>query len=251
MTRSVTRGTLCVCTTAQLTLTPPHSPLPTPSLLNLLVTQQACDSTSPLVRAGAVTALTAILENSSSHGVLKALLPLLENLIHDNSEKVKVAMVKLLTKVKTMRGLKFFHIVKVPHLHARLANEPIDSIVAKEMVDLLLNSYFPQGPQATSAMQMHRTIDFMRKSPEAAKVFYGTLHNLLSVGGIAKLTSMLLRCLTTAVANEKKDIEAGKAAKPAKEKKTKKRSKATMETVEEVRVRETWRKREAKNHFTK
>ncbi|GMH69210.1 hypothetical protein TrRE_jg11089, partial [Triparma retinervis] len=203
------------------------------SLLNLLVTQQACDATSPLVRAGAVTALTAILENSSSHGVLKALLPLLENLIHDNSEKVKVAMVKLLTKVKTMRGLKFFHIVKVPHLHARLANEPIDSVVAKEMVDLLLNSYFPQGPQATSAMQMHRTIDFMRKSPEAAKVFYGTLHNLLSVGGIAKLTSMLLRCLTTAVDNEKKDIEAGKISMSAKSKKTKKRSKAAMETVEE------------------
>jgi hypothetical protein len=63
---------------------------------------------------------------------------------------------------------------------------------------------------------MARTIDFMRKSPEASKVFYGTLHNLLSVGGIAKLTSMLLKCVTTAVANEKKEIEAGLAAPKSK-----------------------------------
>jgi len=103
------------------------------SLLNLLVTQQACDASSPLVRAGAIGALTVVLENSGSHGVLKALLPLLGNLIHDDSERVRVAMVKMLTKVKTMRGLKFFHIVKVPHLHARLAAEPMDSVVAKEV----------------------------------------------------------------------------------------------------------------------
>ncbi|GMH86994.1 hypothetical protein TrST_g1498 [Triparma strigata] len=188
-------------------------------LLNIIVTQQACDSSSPLVRTAAINGLTQILENPSSHGILKTMLPMLQNMIHDDSAAVKLAMVKLLVKVKTTRGIKFFHVVKVPHLHARLANEQVDSAVAKEMVGLLQNSYFPQGPEVTASMQMTRTIDFMKKSPEAAKAFYGTFHSIMSCSSVAKLVAMLLKCLATSVDVERAGIAAAKAKKTKNSKK--------------------------------
>ncbi|GMH61267.1 hypothetical protein TrLO_g245 [Triparma laevis f. longispina] len=188
-------------------------------LLNVIVTQQACDSSSPKVRMAAINGLCLIMENDASHGVLKGMLPLLANMIHDHDKLVKLAMVRLLAKVKTTRGIKFFHIVKVPHLHARLANEDVDSLVAKEMSQLLQNSYFPQGPEVTASQQMTRTIDFMKKSPEAAKVFYGTFHSIMSVSTVAKLVAMLLKCLATSVDVERASVAAAEAAK----KKSKKR----------------------------
>ncbi|GMI34189.1 hypothetical protein TeGR_g11025, partial [Tetraparma gracilis] len=188
------------------------------ALLNTLVTKQSSDTTSHLVRAGAVASVTAVLENPSSHGVMKAMLPLMSNLIHDDHQAVRLTVVKMLVKVKTMRGIKFYQIVKVPHIHARLAAEPADSPVAKELVALLLNSYFPQSSDVTASQQMSRTLDFMKKAPDAAKVFYSTLHNMVSVSGVAKLASMLLKCLSTAVETEKraKEEEAKNATKGGK-----------------------------------
>ena len=176
-------------------------------LLNTLVTKQSSDVSSYVVRAGAVTAVTAILENPASHGVMKAMLPLMSNLIHDDHPSVRLVVVKLLNKIKTMRGIKFYQIVKVPHIHARLAAEPTDSAVARELCALLLNSYFPQGADATASQQMSRTVDFLKKAPDAAKVFYGTLHNVVSVNTVSKLASMLLKCLSSAVETEKKQAE--------------------------------------------
>ena len=61
----------------------------------------------------------------ASHGVLKTMLPLLRNMIHDDSPTVRLAMVSLLQKVKTTRGMKFYDVVTVPHLHARIADEQV------------------------------------------------------------------------------------------------------------------------------
>jgi condensin-2 complex subunit G2 len=204
-------------------------------LLNTLVTKLACDVTSHTVRAAAVQGVTSILENPSSHGVMKALLPMMSNLIHDDKEIVRLAVVKLLNKIKTLRGIKFYQIVKVPSIHARLGNELPDSVVAKELVNLLLNSYFPQSGDVTASQQMSRTIDFMKKAPDAAKVFYGTLHHVVSVGTVAKLASMLLKCLSTAVEVEKKtaEEEARNGEKNAKGKKGGKKRVNSMKAIGE------------------
>ena len=76
------------------------------------------------------------------------------------------------------------------------------------MAQLLQNSYFPQGPEVTASQQMTRTIDFMKKSPEAAKVFYGTFHSFMSVLTVAKLVAMLLKCLATSVDVERASVAA-------------------------------------------
>jgi len=60
-----------------------------------------------------------ILENPDSHGLLRSVMPFMKNMIHDNTERVRLAMVKLLLKVKTIRGLKFYEIVSQEYLHAR------------------------------------------------------------------------------------------------------------------------------------
>ena len=47
-----------------------------------------------------------VLDNRLCHPLLKSLLPSLKNLIHDNSEKVRIAFLDLLLKVKGMRSIK-------------------------------------------------------------------------------------------------------------------------------------------------
>lgn len=60
--------------------------------------------------------LCIILENRLSHPVLRELLPLLQNHLHDTSEKVRIAFLELLLLVKGMRMVKFWHIAPLEHL---------------------------------------------------------------------------------------------------------------------------------------
>ena len=50
--------------------------------------------------------LCVILENRLTHPLLKELLPLLANHIHDTSEKVRIALLDLLILVKGMKAIK-------------------------------------------------------------------------------------------------------------------------------------------------
>ena len=47
-----------------------------------------------------------VLDNRLCHPLLKSLLPNLKNLLHDNSEQVRIAFLDLLLKVKGMRSIK-------------------------------------------------------------------------------------------------------------------------------------------------
>lgn len=89
------------------------------TLINILLVKHISDSSSALVRVSAINAITMILENPDSHGLLRSVMPFMKNMIHDNTERVRLAMVKLLLKVKTIRGLKFYEIVSQEYLHAR------------------------------------------------------------------------------------------------------------------------------------
>ena len=50
--------------------------------------------------------LCVVLENRLTHPILKELLPLLANHIHDSSEKVRIALLDLLILVKGMKAIK-------------------------------------------------------------------------------------------------------------------------------------------------
>jgi condensin-2 complex subunit G2 len=93
------------------------------ALLNHVIAEHASDVSSSAVRVGAVHAVSTILDAEQSHAVLRALLPSLGNLIHDKVERVRLATVRLLAKIKGIPGIKYYHVVPVHHLLARLVKE--------------------------------------------------------------------------------------------------------------------------------
>lgn len=60
--------------------------------------------------------LCLILENRLSHPLMVDLLPLMQSMLHDSSEKVRIAFLDLLLLVKGMRMIKFWHICPLEHL---------------------------------------------------------------------------------------------------------------------------------------
>jgi condensin-2 complex subunit G2 len=172
-----------------------------------IVAEHSSDASSSAVRAGALNAITLLLEAPQSHAVLRALLPSLGNLIHDKVEKVRLAAVRLLLCIKHVPGIKYYHCVPVDHLSARLADEGRHNStgpVASALTALMLNSYFPQGPNVSGVAQIKRTIAFLTSDPAASAVFYANVSDHLPVDAIAKLAAMLLRCLHSAVDTDQK-----------------------------------------------
>lgn len=179
----------------------------------------ASDASSAAVRVSALEAVTKLLEATQSHAVLRALLPSLGNLIHDKTERVRLAAVKMLLKIKETRGIRFYHVVPVDHLTARLSEEsrlhsnPRNPI-AKELTALMLNSYFPQGSKVSGADQLKRSLSFFVTDPSAAIVFYANLVDLLDVEPVVKFIVMLLTCLKSAVdCDEDKQVKTSKSQK--------------------------------------
>eukprot|EP00980_Cylindrotheca_fusiformis_P016523 scaffold4949_cov134-Cylindrotheca_fusiformis.AAC.2 len=174
------------------------------TLLNHIVMGHASDASSAAVRVSALEAVSKLLEIPQSHAVLRALLPSLGNLIHDRTERVRLAAVRMLLKIKETRGIRFYHVVPVEHLTSRLSEEnrihenPRNAI-AKELTALLLNSYFPQGPTVSGADQLKRALSFFLTDPSAGIVFYANLSDLLDEEAVVKFIAMLLACLKSAV----------------------------------------------------
>jgi len=188
------------------------------SLLNEIITSHANDTSSAVVRAQAIQGISLLLDAESSHAVLRPLLPLLGNLIHDSVERVRLATVKFLLKLKSMKGIKFYHVVPSHHLLARLAAEGHgarnNGPVASALTGLLCNSYFPKGVKGSE--QMRRTLLFLSDNPRAARVFYSNLANHLDVNNVCKLIAMLVQTAQLEVKREIKEIEKGKKSKKSK-----------------------------------
>eukprot|EP00536_Pseudo-nitzschia_multiseries_P005620 jgi/Psemu1/190970/e_gw1.108.84.1 len=173
-------------------------------LLNHIVVNHSSDSRSSAVRAGALDAITTLLGTKQSHGVLRALLPSLGNLIHDKTEKVRLAAVRMLLEVKKCPAIRFYHVVPVDHLMARFVEEEKlhanrRNAMAKELTALMLSSYFPQGENVSANKLLQRTISFLLTDPSAASVFYANLVDHIEVESLVKFIIMLLKCLKTCV----------------------------------------------------
>lgn len=163
--------------------------------------------TSSSVREQALITTASLLATSQSHSVLRPLLPSLGNLVHDKAEKVRLAAIKLLRRIKQTPGIHFYHVVPVDHISARFAEEEAvtrdrKNAVNKELTALMLTSYFPQGRNITASDQMQRTIAFIMTDPSAAASFYANLADYLEIKSIAKFIVMLLTCLKSAVQTE-------------------------------------------------
>lgn len=196
---------------------------PTHSLRTIaigIVSEHASDVTSSAVRVGAVNAITLLLDAPQSHGVLREILPAVGNLIHDKVEKVRLAVVQLLLKIKTIPNIKYYHIVPLEHLTARFIEEakvrhPSKSGVAAALTSLMVNSYFPENSNTTSTgtatiinesssnqqdtnkntEPVRRALQFCTDEPKAAIVFYSHVSKYRSFTSIVQLVIQLFRCL--------------------------------------------------------
>jgi len=168
------------------------------ALVHEIVAKHAKDAASSAVRAQAVQGVTLLLDAEASHGVLRPLLPFMGDLIHDKVEKVRLATVKLLLKLKTLKGFKYYHVAPSHHILSRLAAEgeglrnPTGPVAAA-LTDLLCNSYCPLGVK--NSEQMRRTITFLTEAPKAAYVFYSNLSKFYDVASISKFIVMLMKTL--------------------------------------------------------
>lgn len=169
-------------------------------------------------------AIISLLDIPQSHAVLRPLLPSLGNLVHDKSERVRSSALKMLLKVKEIRGIRYYHVVPVSHLTARLSEEtrlhhdPRNAI-SRQLTALMLNSYFPQGPKVSGADQLQRTLTFFHTDPDAAVAFYANLVDLLDKESLVKFIAMLLTCLKSGV-----EVEQNKKPETTNSKKKRRRS---------------------------
>ena len=176
-----------------------------------IVSKHASDTTSAVVRTTSIQTITSLLSEDKTHAVLRPLLPSLGNVIHDKTEKVRLAVVKMLLVVKKLKGMKYYHVVPAKHLLARLADEgrgknnPTGP-VAKGLTELLSNSFFPTGNKKTMADVIGRTFRLLQDNPAAALVFYKNASTQLSIHSIAKLISALMKCLCFLIVQEKKGM---------------------------------------------
>ncbi|GAB5568976.1 condensin-2 complex subunit G2 isoform X1 [Prionailurus iriomotensis] len=123
-------------------------------LLKKVTGELAFDTSSADVRCSVFKCLPIILDNKLSHPLLEQLLPALKYSLHDNSEKVRVAFVDMLLKVKAVRAAKmprfgmtdrrldqFWKICPMEHILVRLESD--SRPVSRRLVNLIFNSFLP------------------------------------------------------------------------------------------------------------
>lgn len=125
--------------------------------------------------------------------------------MNDRNERVRAEFAALLVRIKSIRNLHFYDVVPVDDLLDRLVLDKDCPVVRKQLVSLFLNSYFPQSVGGSS--QVARCLALVKKNPEAAMVFYGSVAEHASVGSVCKLSALLLRCSLNFISRRLKDPE--------------------------------------------
>ncbi|NXG56120.1 CNDG2 protein, partial [Hemiprocne comata] len=164
-------------------------------LLKKLTGELACDITSADVRCSVFKCLPIILDNKLSHPLLEQLLPAVTHSLHDNSERVRVAFVDMLLKVKATKAAKFWKICPMEHLLSRLE---VDSRpVSRRIVNLLFNSFFPINQPED--VWCERCVTLIQMNPAAARKFYQYAYEYTAPTNIAKLMLTIRRCLNACI----------------------------------------------------
>ncbi|KAM6375228.1 condensin-2 complex subunit G2 [Alca torda] len=170
-------------------------------LLKKLTEGLACDITSADVRCSVFKCLPLILDNKLSHPLLEQLLPAVKHSLHDNSEKVRVAFVDMLLKIKATKAAKFWKICPMEHLLARLE---VDSRpVSRRIVNLLFNSFFPINQPED--VWCERCVTLIQMNSAAARKFYQYAYEYTAPTNIAKLMLTIRRCLNACIQKAMKE----------------------------------------------
>ncbi|KFV20502.1 Condensin-2 complex subunit G2, partial [Tauraco erythrolophus] len=170
-------------------------------LLKKLTGELACDIASADVRCSVFKCLPIILENKLSHPLLEQLLPAVKHSLHDSSEKVRVAFVDMLLKIKATKAAKFWKICPMEHLLTRLE---VDSRpVSRRIVNLLFNSFFPVSQPED--VWCERCVTLIQMNAAAARKFYQYAYEYTAPTNIAKLMLTIRRCLNACIQKAMKE----------------------------------------------
>ncbi|KFV99029.1 Condensin-2 complex subunit G2, partial [Eurypyga helias] len=174
-------------------------------LLKKLTGDLAYDITSADVRCSVFKCLPFIFENRLSHPLLEQLLPAVKHSLHDNSEKVRVAFVDMLLKIKATKAAKFWKICPMEHLLSRLE---VDSRpVSRRLVNLLFNSFFPINQPED--VWCERCVTLIQMNAAAARKFYQYAYEYTAPTNIAKLMLTIRRCLNACIQKAMKESGEG------------------------------------------
>ncbi|NXA13902.1 CNDG2 protein, partial [Sapayoa aenigma] len=170
-------------------------------LLQKIIGDLSCDITSADVRCSVFKCLPIILDNKLSHPLLEQLLPATKHSLHDSSEKVRVAFVDMLLKIKATKAAKFWNVCPMEHLLARLE---VDSRpVSRRIVNLLFNSFLPITQPED--VWCERCVALIQMNPAAARKFYQYAHECTAPTNIAKLMLTIRRCLNACIQKARKE----------------------------------------------
>uniref|UniRef100_A0A8D0L9X4 Non-SMC condensin II complex subunit G2 n=1 Tax=Sphenodon punctatus TaxID=8508 RepID=A0A8D0L9X4_SPHPU len=174
-------------------------------LLKKLIEDLAFDVTSADVRCSVFKCLPIILDNLLSHPLLEQLLPALKYNLHDNSEKVRVAFVDMLLKIKAVKAAKFWKICPIEHLLTRLE---VDSRpVSRRLVNLLFSSFLPINQ--SEEVWCERCVTLIQMNPAAARKFYHYAYEYTTPTNIAKLMLTIRGCLNACIQKGSKAHDSG------------------------------------------
>ncbi|XP_070279657.1 condensin-2 complex subunit G2 isoform X3 [Myotis yumanensis] len=164
-------------------------------LLKKVTGDLAFDASSADVRCSVFKCLPIILDNKLSHPLLEQLLPALKYSLHDNSEKVRVAFVEMLLKVKAIRAAKFWKICPMEHILVRLESD--SRPVCRRLVSLIFNSFLPVN--LPEEVWCERCVTLLQMNHAAARRFYQHAHEHTACTNIAKLIHVIRHCLNACI----------------------------------------------------
>ncbi|PFX30456.1 Condensin-2 complex subunit G2 [Stylophora pistillata] len=154
---------------------------------------------SSAVRVAVFQGLKFLLDNRLSHPLLKSLLSNLQDLVHDQAERVRVAFLDVLLLVKGLKAVKFWNVVPLEQLLARLEVEQSATVI-RRLVKLLVNSFHPTRKSVDE--QAIRCSALWQSNPLAARKFYQYVHLHTTVSATGKFIAFLGNCLMECARNE-------------------------------------------------
>ncbi|KAL5010913.1 hypothetical protein ScPMuIL_013218 [Solemya velum] len=171
------------------------------SFISKLIQDLVWDVSSAEVRESVFKGMAVLLDNHLCHLLLKPILPELKNFIHDTSEKVRIAMADLLLRVERLRTIKFWNIVSVEHLLARLESD--STPVVKRIMKLLFTSFIPLDQP--SSVLVSRCIILIESNSVAARKFYQNASQYMPIHEVARYMTLLCRYILECLRSKQDD----------------------------------------------
>ena len=145
------------------------------AFLSRLFNDLAFDASHSKVRVAVVEGARTLVKNVATRETLATLLPQLKPLLNDTNEKVRVAMVKLLLLVRSMKSIRVYDVVSFEAVLARLVADRKRPRIRRAVMDLLVPACFPSGQKSTKEAAITRCAALNDANAAAASVFYSQL----------------------------------------------------------------------------